>query len=135
MPLMQCSLRSLRSVRVRETGIFKRYASSLTGSSARNHVEMERQVIDTLSSLAEPVTSLPLGTVGMIQSTVVQPTSSSSSFPPFSDVVGVKISIDVLVPGYTALNELQLSCMSALKSIEWIDAENCKIHIVQRLTI
>ena len=71
----------------------------------------------------------------MIQSTVVQPTSSSSSFPPFSDVVGVKISIDVLVPGYTALNELQLSCMSALKSIEWIDAENCKIHIVQRLTI
>ena len=125
-----------RKAREKNFNSFRRYASSLRELDpthkhvpASNYVELERQVVDTLSSLTEPVTSLPLGSVGMIQSTMVQ----SSSAPSSSNTFGVKVLIDVLVPGYTALETLKSSCVNALKSIEWIDTEKCMIQIARRL--
>ena len=127
-----------RKAREKNFNSFRRYASSLRELDpthkhvpASNYVELERQVVDTLSSLTEPVTSLPLGSVGMIQSTMVQSSSASSSSS--SNTFGVRVLIDVLVPGYTALETLKSSCVNALKSIEWIDTEKSKIQIARRL--
>ena len=93
-----------------------------------SNLDIERRVLDALSSLEEPVTSLPLGNVGLIQSIVVQPSSSSAPSKSFA----VKVHIDVLVPGYTGLDTLRSSCMNALRSMEFIDTENCEIQLMQR---
>eukprot|EP01038_Epipyxis_sp_PR26KG_P014985 gene14985-20158_t len=68
----------------------------------------EREIVDTLSKLVEPITDKPLLSVLGLQRVKVQQNGL------------VDLELDCLLPGYHKLNEIESNCRNALSSMDWI---------------
>lgn len=79
----------------------------LLSSRIRHVAEQESIVLRELGKVFEPVTGLPLVSLGMIQNLAIADGS-------------VRFDIDVLVPGYPDLERVRIECEDKLRALEWV---------------
>ena len=107
--------------------LLSRMSSSIKPFSSQQHAFKERELIDCLSCLKEPLTHQSLGSIGMIHSVKIVPSKLSD------DSVGAIVKLDTLIPGYTRVDALITLCRDSLMHFPWICSDEVTIRVIERV--